>query len=93
MKAYGHEVDESDYDFFDNSLKQMIDFIWSHTQKSTSIGLFPGNEEVADTMAAEEVDNVDKNQLVVAEPEDKDVEEDEKQGDPAIVGLEVKVYI
>ena len=93
MKAYGHEVDESDYDFVDDSVKQMIDFIWRPTQQSTSIGLLPVNEELVDTMAAEEVDNVETNQLVVAESEDKDVEEDEKKGEPTSVELEVKVSV
>ena len=40
-------------------------------------------------MAAEEVDNVEKNQLVVAESEDTDVEKDEKQGEPESVDFEV----
>ena len=48
---------------------------------------------MADPLSAEVVDNVETNQLVVAESEDKNVEEDEKQGDLASIELEVKVSI
>ena len=78
MKAYGHEVAESDYDYVDEVVKHMIDLVWSPTQQSTSIGLLPGNEEVANTMADEEADNVETIEPVIAQPEDKDGSVDEK---------------
>ena len=91
MKEYSYKVDGSDCTFVDYSVKVTIHFIWSPTQKLTSIGLLPGNEEVADTMAAEEMDNVETNEPVFVQPEDKDVEEDEKQGES--VELNVNMYI
>ena len=91
IKEYGHNVIQKNYDFFDDLVKKIIDYVWRPTQQSTSIGLLPGNEEVADTMADEEVDNVETIEPVIAQPEDKDVAVDEKEGEPASVELDVNV--